>query len=324
MKYNLKNGLFGLLRLVSIYYSSYGLFVLFSSKSTYALQNPSTPIYLKLADEALVVLLLVHLIFLLNNRFLIFVSLIISLIISVITFRLLYGHGVSYLYFKSLLISVIFLFSIRKLNGAQFLNLVRFFINVNALMCILSMLYFLLFPYFAYGGRLLGSYANPNTSALMYLIILSVLLLFGREIFRSRSKVGILVFIFLTGLLTTFSKAYIGIFVFNALVTLPVLSALIACFMFISLLIILYNNFIAQTTLDNFMLVFNQFSKSNTVSQRSLDYRKFIQELGEGINVLLGRHCSSCGDFFSDSSFINVISSSGLLVGSLFLFSPIL
>ena len=52
----------------------------------------------------------------------------------------------------------------------------------------LSLLIYFLSPYYAYGGRLLGNYANPNTSAAVYLIILNLLLFFGRHIFNDTKK----------------------------------------------------------------------------------------------------------------------------------------
>ena len=182
-----------------------------------------------------------HIVFFLTYRFIIVSSLIIIVFTIIFSIRTIYDVGVSFHYFKALLISMPILYVVQSLNEERFLHLIRIFIFSNSLMLGLSLLIYFLSPYYAYGGRLLGNYANPNTSAAVYLIILN-LLLFLEDTFLMTQKKLSSFFLFLIGLFSSVSKFYIIAFFLSFMVFAKVFILPIVLVLFVSFATLLVFN----------------------------------------------------------------------------------
>lgn len=303
-----------ILKAFCLYYSFYGLIVFFGPLDSMTLQNPDTPLVAKMIDESLSLLLFVLLVFhpnLYKLQIYLILFIIAVILLFVIFLRITEGYGANFSYVKSFIISIILLFAFTTIEISKILNLIRLFIHLNAVAIILSVAFFIKNPYLAYGGRLLGNYANPNASALVYTILLATLMLVGKRIYNSYRRknliVWTLIFIFVVGLITTFSKLYIVVSAINVLIMMN-----LGVIVVIAILIIPILNLFSLE--DVFLL--------NTVTQRLADYNLWAIEMNDFFNVIFGRECKDCSSFYSDASFINLTSSYGILIGLVLAVAP--
>ena len=309
--------IFLLLNILFIYYAFYGLVIFLGPMDPMSLQNPNTDVRLKLIDE----LILSMVLFLLliekfkikqNNLIVIILSSIVFLI--VITLREMGGSSTNLLFFKSLLISCIVCMALSHISSKLAYEIFINFIHANILAVLISFAIFIYSPYLAYGGRLLGNYANPNTSSFVYLILFIYLNTFYKRFYRSSSIHNLLFWrvnayraIFLIGLITCLSKIYLALFGVYIIINRPMLVVGSGIITIGGLTLF------GADIIPDLNLVLVEFFDSNTFVNRIVSFETTYDLLSDIRFILIGGNCDDCNAYVSDATIVNLVHYFGLI-----------
>ena len=127
-------------------------------------------------------------------------------------------------------------------------------------------------------------------------------------------------FLFLIGLFSSVSKFYIIAFFLSFMVFAKVFILPIELVLFVSFATLLVFNPIFVGFLE---IVFERIWQSHTLQNRLDSYETFFNSISDWQQLFVGFPCNNCGGYYSDSSFINVLSGNGMFLGTIIIVAPI-